>query len=304
VSNVARAAQNFIRLRWRHLVRNYLVMDKRSNDWVPRGGLDDSRLWIGGLPDLPAGAILRRAHVARIANAVAKSDPDRDSRDITSLTAGWQRDVKGWLNKSHTASPDKIRRFCVALDRGWIPGLISAGYMQHGVVLLHALLNETSRFVDSAGFLWLWMFRSTWMANSDLDEIDKLDAYVALRDIVDPPILPQNLNVVPTASARFYATLENVRAHLWSGRMLTSPQMVNGMPTAMRAAYRLFDLSDFTYTKATEAGRWPDQHVMKAAASLTISWLRTLGSIDPSNPSEMLELLRIKVRHEKATRTR
>src|SRR5579864_8958098 len=77
------------------------------------------------LPAQPGPRNYYYLNVAGLARFVADNDPilDESGEDYQHLEMSWYRDIRNWLKELQTVSPDKIRRFCVAIGSDWLRAL-------------------------------------------------------------------------------------------------------------------------------------------------------------------------------------
>jgi hypothetical protein len=81
----------------------------------------------------------------------------------------WRRDLKDWLNKKRTVSPDKLRRLAQSLGTSWIVMLYESRYIQHLVVLLGNLLTNDQ--IAESAIVAGYVFR-TWTFQDQLITLD------------------------------------------------------------------------------------------------------------------------------------
>ncbi len=141
------------------------ALRKASRRWVARYSPFDPRLYLQTEAKTISAPRLANGHdrLSAFASFVADESYGKESPSI------WLRDLKGWLRKKRTISPDKLRRLSQATGASWVVLFYEARYIQHLVVAIQMLLSN--KCFAQAAVLTGYVFR-TWTFQNELTTLD------------------------------------------------------------------------------------------------------------------------------------
>jgi hypothetical protein len=263
MANVQDSARRLILERWNELARAALIAAGGS-EWIPVGSPDDRRILVPALgaqgdacPGKPP-----KARIEKLVTYFATRDPRSGN-----VQEAWGRDIRGWLNRSHAATPDKIWRFLAALQRNWLIGLADTAYLQHAAALLDFLLASAVGNRRLVAFSVLTSRVIFWrpIDTADRGTLKSLDDSVLRINIRRALCAPdEELELEPG----LLAVLDRARLTLYDKSIPTRVDLKDIHNFELRAVARALDFDEFKSEVPIDPFLWPYQPVKLACAVL------------------------------------
>ena len=273
MANVQSSARTLVLERWAEMSRAALIA-AGGRDWIDVGSPDDRRIIVRTLreADPTSGEQPARARIERLVTHFVERDPVEGS-----VQEAWGRDIRGWLDKDHVATPDKIWRFLAVLNRNWLLGLADVGYLQHAAAMLDLLLADAQENRRLRPFILLTarvMFWGPLLSKSGVDPLQLLDERVLqirLRQVLCAPDEESELGPY------LRTVLETVRARLYGRSIPTRIDLQRIRSFELRAVARMVDFADFKSEVPADPFKWPADSIKVACAGLSESLLLRQG---------------------------
>lgn len=269
MANVQDSARRLVLERWNQLTRAALIAAGGS-EWISVGSPDDRRIVVPARSDLGGkasqGKRPPKARIEKLVTYFATRDPGSGS-----VQEAWGRDIRGWLNRSHAATPDKIWRFLAVLRRNWLIGLADTAYLQHAAALLDVLLSDA---VDNRSLTAFSVLTVRVIFGRPIDEADRgtlkaLDDYMLRINIRRALGAPDELHELETG---LLEVLDAARTTLYD-KSIPARVDVKGIHNfELRAVARMLDFDEFKSEVPIDPFSWPYQAV-KLACSLLMEAL-------------------------------
>ncbi|HEY2476631.1 MAG TPA: hypothetical protein VGI19_17755 [Candidatus Cybelea sp.] len=273
MGNVQDSARKLILERWNQLTRAALIAAGGS-EWIAVGSPDDRRIVIPALDAQGNARSVKPPPKARIEKLVTYFST-RDPR-MGGVQEAWGRDIRGWLNRDHVVTPDKVWRFLAVLRRNWLIGLAEAAYLQHAAALLDILLAHAVSDRRLVAFSVLTIRVIFWRPidaadRGTLKALDDNMLRIKMRGALGAP------DEVSELENTLLEVLDAVRAKLFKQSIPTRIDLNSIRNFELRAVARMVDFGDFKAEPPEDPFLWPYQPIRSACAVLMEALLHRLG---------------------------
>lgn len=263
MANVQDSARRLVLDRWNELARAALIAAGGS-EWIPVGSPDDRRIVVpslGGQGNARTG-MPPKARIEKLVTYFATRDPGSGN-----VQEAWGRDIRGWLNRSHVATPDKIWRFLAVLRRNWLIGFADTAYLQHAAALLDFLLANAVGNRRLVAFSVLTIRVVFWRPldaahRGTLKSLDDNVLRINIRRALCAP--DEVLELEPG----LLEVLDRARTTLYEKSIPTRVDLKDIHNFELRAVARMLDFDEFKSEEPTDPFLWPYQPVRLACAVL------------------------------------
>ena len=213
---------------------------KTKRRWITRYSPFDPRLYLHTETKTISAPRLAHGHdrLSAFASFVADESYGKESPSI------WLRDLKGWLRKKRTISPDKLRRLSQATGASWVVLFYEARYIQHLVVAIHMLLSN--KCFAQAAVLAGYVFR-TWTFQDELTTLDLFSPEWGLFNRALPEI---------ERGFKFWSTIP------------ARVQITHVKGAELRSVFRLCEPGDLKFLPSRDPYLYPSFAVTKASMFL------------------------------------